>query len=155
MCAVIPFIHMYLVQCTEYSVCVCVCVCVVMPFILDVRLVDAPAGVTQDSSTFLLRCCLSREGFSRPFPSSTVKSNFVCLRINRSPLVGYDFYLFFYFLFFCEEKSQFVRPTLMGTKNLYENGPNLFFYSGPKIWSESNLWQRFCFGMVSTGLGAF
>ena len=25
-----------------------------------------------------------------------------------------------------------------------------FFYSGPKIWSESNLWQRFCFGMVST-----
>ena len=32
------------------------CVCVVIPFILDVRLVDAPAGVTQDFSTFLLRC---------------------------------------------------------------------------------------------------
>ena len=30
-------------------VCVCVClsVCVVIPFILDVRLADAPAGVTQ------------------------------------------------------------------------------------------------------------
>ena len=42
------------------------------------------------------------------------------------------------------------RPTLVGTKNLYENGPNPFFYSGPKIWSESNLWQRFCFGIVST-----
>ena len=28
--------------------CVCVCVCIVIPFILDVRLVDAPAGVTQE-----------------------------------------------------------------------------------------------------------
>ena len=28
---------------------------VVIPFILDVRLVDVPAGVTQDLSTFLLR----------------------------------------------------------------------------------------------------
>ena len=40
---------------------VCVCV-VVIPFILDVRLVDVPAGVTQEevtqdfSSTVLLRC---------------------------------------------------------------------------------------------------
>ena len=25
-----------------------------------------------------------------------------------------------------------VRPTLMHTKNLYENGPNPFFFSGPK-----------------------
>ena len=36
--------------------------------------------VTQYSSTFLLRCLpyfFSREGFSRPFPSSIVKSNFV------------------------------------------------------------------------------
>ena len=47
--------------------------------------------VTRDfSSTFLLRCLpcfLSREGFSRSFPSSTVKSIFVYPRINRSPLV--------------------------------------------------------------------
>ena len=61
----------------------CVCVCVVFPNILDVRLVDVPAGVTQDfSSTFLLRCLpqfFSREGFSRSFPSSTVKSNFSVL----------------------------------------------------------------------------
>ena len=28
--------------------CVCVCVCVVIPFILDVRLVYAPAGVTKE-----------------------------------------------------------------------------------------------------------
>ena len=53
--------------------------------------------VTQDfSSTFLLRCMLlffSREGCSRSFPSSNVKSNFVCQRLNRSPLVG-RFYFF-------------------------------------------------------------
>ena len=47
--------------------------------------------VTQNFSTFLLRCLpsfLSRKGFSRPYPSSTVKSNIVYPRINRSPLVG-------------------------------------------------------------------
>ena len=33
----------------------CVVLCVVIPFILDVRLVDVAAGVTQDFSTFLLR----------------------------------------------------------------------------------------------------
>ena len=33
---------------------------------------------------------LSRKGFSRPFPSSTVKSNLVYPRHNRSPLVGHD-----------------------------------------------------------------
>ena len=47
--------------------------------------------VTHDFlSTFLLRCMplfFSREGFSRSFPPSTVKSNLVYLRINRSPLV--------------------------------------------------------------------
>ena len=49
--------------------------------------------VTHDfSSTFLLRCLpyfFSREVFSRYFPSSTVKSNFVHQRINHSPLVGH------------------------------------------------------------------
>ena len=29
-------------------VCVCVCVCVVIPFILDIKFVDVPAGVTQE-----------------------------------------------------------------------------------------------------------
>ena len=38
----------------------------------------------------------------------------------------------------------------MGTNHLYENGANPFIFSGPKIWPESTLWQRFCFGMVST-----
>ena len=32
---------------------VCVRVCVVIPFILDVKHVDVPAGITQDFSTFL------------------------------------------------------------------------------------------------------
>ena len=73
--------------------------CVVIPFILNVRRVDARAGVTQDfSCTFLLRCLTLfslREGFRRPFPSSTVKSDFVYPRINRSPLVGH---IFFYYV---------------------------------------------------------
>ena len=65
--------------------CVCVCVCVVIQFILDVRLVDVPAGVTKEEghigflhlSFALLALFFSREGFSCSFPSSTVKSNFV------------------------------------------------------------------------------
>ena len=73
-------------------------VCVVIPFILDVRLVDAAAGVTEEEghTVFLhlpsaVLAFSSREGFSRSFPSWTVKSNFVCLRTNRSAL---DLFLF-------------------------------------------------------------
>ena len=65
------------------------CVCVVIPFILDVRLVDAPAGVTQEEGhtgflhLFLLwrlPSFFSREGFSRPFPSTAMK-----LKVSRLP----------------------------------------------------------------------
>ena len=87
--------------------------CVVIPFILNVRRVDAPAGVTQDfSSTFLLRYLplfSSREGLSRPFPSSTVKSSFVYPRIKRSPLIGH-ICLYIYFYFFLRGKIP-VRVT--------------------------------------------
>ena len=38
----------------------------------------------------------------------------------------------------------------MATKNLNENEANPFIFSGSKIWPESTLWQRFCFGIVST-----
>ena len=38
----------------------------------------------------------------------------------------------------------------MGTKNLNEMAQIRLYFSGPKSWSESILWQRFCFGMVST-----
>ena len=34
-------------ECVCVCVCVCVFVCVVIPFILDVRLVEVPAGVTR------------------------------------------------------------------------------------------------------------
>ena len=48
-------------------------------------------------------------------------------------------------------KFTFIRPTLVGTKNLNENVPKPFYFGGgPKMWSESILWRRFCFGMVST-----
>ena len=67
-----------------------VCVCVVIPFTLDVRLAEAPVGVAQEEghTGFLhlpsaaLPSFLSREGFSRPFPSSTVNSNIICVPKN-------------------------------------------------------------------------
>ena len=73
--------------------------CVLSSHFLDIRLVDATAGVTQQeeghriSPPSLCGTCLnffSWEGFSRPFPSSTVMSKSVHPRINRSPLVGHD-----------------------------------------------------------------
>ena len=61
---------------------------------------EAPGGVTQEEghtgvffhlpSAVLALIFLSREGFSRSFPSSTVKSNFVCPPHNHSPLVGHS-----------------------------------------------------------------
>ena len=78
----------------EQCVCVCVCVCVAIPFILDVRLVDAPAGVTQEEghtgflhllSAVLALIFLTRRIQPSLSPSSTVKSIFVYPRINHSP----------------------------------------------------------------------
>ena len=43
--------------------------------------------------SFFYGACLNflkRDGFSRSFPSSTVTSDFVYPRHNRSPLVGHD-----------------------------------------------------------------
>ena len=83
------------------SVCVCVCVFVVIPFILEVRVVDAPAGITQEEGHigFLIHLpsavlALIFHARRRPFPSSTVKSNVVYPRTNRSPLVGHVFFFF-------------------------------------------------------------
>ena len=60
--------------------------------------------VKHDFSIFLLRCLplfLSREGFSRPFASATVKSNFVYPRIrNQSFSTCWAFFLFFFSIFF-------------------------------------------------------
>ena len=69
---------------------------------------DVPAGVTQEEghtgflihlpSAVLALIFLLREGFSRPFPSSTAKSNFVYPRINRSPPPVRYYYYYHYYL---------------------------------------------------------
>ena len=83
--------------------------CVVFPFILDVRLVDVPAGVTQQEE--------GHTGFLIHIPFAVLTLNFLARRIKsfislvdrevkfcertvRSPLVR-PFYV-------CEEKPQFV-----------------------------------------------
>ena len=61
------------------------CVCVVIPFIPDVRPVDAPAGITQEeghriSPPSSCGACFSfsrGKDSARPFPSSTMKSKAV------------------------------------------------------------------------------
>ena len=50
----------------------CVCVCVVIPFILDVRFVDVPAGVTQEEG---------HTGFLH-FPSAVLALIFLARRIQ-------------------------------------------------------------------------
>ena len=63
-----------------------------------------PAGVSQEEghTGFIIHrisavhvLYFSREGFSRSFPSSIVKSNTMYQRINRSPLVRAFFFFFF------------------------------------------------------------
>ena len=49
------------------------CVCVVIPFILDVRLVDAPAGVTQQEK--------GHKGFLIHFPSAVLALIILARRI--------------------------------------------------------------------------
>ena len=94
---------------------VLVCVCVAFPFILDVGLVDVPAGVTQEER---------HTGFLIHFPSAVLALFFLARRIQPSlslvdreiefcvltnwsysncfPLVGH-FIFYFIYLFF-EEK---------------------------------------------------
>ena len=76
----------------------CVCgVCVVIRFILHVRLVDVPAGATQEEGhTEFIH--LPSAVLALLFIARRIQSNFVYPRINRSPLVRHDF-LFFYFIF--------------------------------------------------------
>ena len=85
-------------------VCVCVCACVVIPFILDVRVVDPPLGVTQEGHSGFVRLPSAELALIfiakriQPFLSLLdSKSNFVYPRNNRSSLlVGHDFLLFIY-----------------------------------------------------------
>ena len=76
----------------------CVCVCVCCHPIYSGR--QTCGRISRGHTGFLhlpsavLALIFSREGLSRPFPSSTVKSNVVYPRINRSPPVVHDFILF-------------------------------------------------------------
>ena len=58
-------------------------------------------GYRRNTPSFCGACLifLSREGFSCPFPSPTVKSIFFNQRIIRSPPVGRYFLFYFYFVF--------------------------------------------------------
>ena len=85
----------------DQLISVFVCVCVVIPFILDVRLMDAPAGVTREEVTFVVLTLFLTARSIQPFLSLVDRkvSNFVYpRRIDRSPLVGHD----------ARKKSQFV-----------------------------------------------
>ena len=88
--------------------CVCVC-CVVIPFILDVRFVDVPVGVTQEEgdtrflhlpSAVLALIFLARR--IQPFLSLVDREVEFCVLMNLSFLHLLGIY------FFCEEKSQFA-----------------------------------------------
>ena len=92
--------------------CVYVCVYVIIPFILDVRLVDVPAGVRQAEghtgflihlpSAVLALIFLARR--IQPFLSLVDREVEFCVLTNyRSPL-----FFFFFFFFFNEGKFQFV-----------------------------------------------
>ena len=102
-------------------VCVCVCVCC-----HPIYYGRQTCGRTSRSHTgrrshrisppSFCGACLnlfSREGFGRPFPSSTVMPNFVYPRINRSRLVEHILFIYI----FCEEKSQFVSPEFIVSRN--------------------------------------
>ena len=79
-------------------------VCVAIPFILDVRLVDAPDGVTQEEGNTgflqLPSAVLALTFITRRIqPSLSLvdrEVEFCDPRINRSPLVGRDFYFINY-----------------------------------------------------------
>ena len=102
--------------CAFIKLCVSVCVRVVIRFILDVRFVDAPAGVTREEghtgflhlpSAVLALIFLAR----RIQPSLSLVDHEVefCVPANRSFSIFWArFFSFFSFLVFCKEKSQFV-----------------------------------------------
>ena len=91
----------------------CVCVCVFSSHLFWTSgLLDVPAGVTQEEGP---------TGFLIHLPSAVHAFIFHARRIQP-------------FLSLVDREVEFcaLRPTLMHTKNLYENGPNPFFFSGPK-----------------------
>ena len=93
-------------------VCVCVCVCVFIQFILDVRVVDVPAGVTQNflrlPSAVLALIFLARR--IQPSLSLVDREVKFCVPTNQSLSACWASFFLFYIpgIYCCEEKSQFV-----------------------------------------------
>ena len=88
--------------------------CVVMSFILDARFVDVPAGVTQKEgrtgflhlpSAVLSLIFLARR--IQPFLSLVDRDVEFCVLTIQSFSTCWAF-IFYFFYFFCEEKSHFV-----------------------------------------------
>ena len=80
---------------------------------------DIPAGVTQGEG---------HTGFLIHLPSAVRAFIFLARRVQPFlPLVDRE-------VGFCEDRLLWERK--------YQNGPNPFFYSGPKIWSGQLLWER-------------
>ena len=81
----------------------CVCVCAVIPIILDVRLVDVPAGVTQEEgyTGFLNHLPSAVIAFTflarriQPFLSLVYREVEFSVRINRSSFIRLFFSYFF------------------------------------------------------------
>ena len=84
--------------------------CVVISFILDVRFVDIPSGVTQEEghihlpSAVLALTFLARR--IQPFLSLVGREVECCVLTNGSFSTCWTFYFYFLFSFSCEEKSQ-------------------------------------------------
>ena len=84
------------------------CVCVVIPFILDVRLVDVPAGVTQEEGHTGFQC-LPSAVLALFFLARKIQPFLFCFLTNYSLSICWAFFFsFLSFLFFCEEISEFV-----------------------------------------------
>ena len=82
---------------------------------------DVPAGVTQEEG---------HTGFFIHLPSAVRALIFLARRIQP-----------FLSLVDCEVEICVLRPALMGTKKLYENGPDPFFLFFSILWERE--WSRF------------
>ena len=83
----------------------CVCVCVFFPFILDAKFVECTSRGHTGGRSHSISHPPSFCGACVYFFSSTVESNFVYYRFNRSPLVG-QFFFFFFFFFLVRKKQK-------------------------------------------------
>ena len=102
---------------------VCVWVCVVIPFIPDVRLVDVPAGVTQEEghtgfqhlpSAVLALIFIAR--WIQPFLSLVDREDEFCVLTNQSFSTCWAFFCFL-FLYFCSCDCTGIRTHVSTSKS--------------------------------------